>query len=47
MNRRKWWDGYIITLSPGEITDFEAITDTTTIVVKTPRILGDKYLEGE
>ena len=46
MNGSKWRDGDIITLSPGEITDFEAITDTTTIVVKTPSVLGDKYLEG-
>lgn len=44
MMGRTWLDGDIITLSPGETTDFEAITDAITVVVKTPSILGDKYL---
>lgn len=39
--------GDIITLSPGEITDFKAITDTTTVVVKVPGALDDKYLAKE
>mgnify|MGYP006087599555 CR=1 FL=1 len=44
MMGRTWHDGDIITLSPGEATDFEAITDAVTVVVKTPSISGDKYL---
>jgi hypothetical protein len=44
MMGRTWRDGDIIALSPGEATDFEAITDAVTVVVKTPSILGDKYL---
>lgn len=41
---RTWLDGDIITLSPGEETDFEAITDAVTVVVKTPSVPNDKYL---
>lgn len=44
MMGRTWRDGDIITLSPGETTDFEAITDAVTVVVKTPSIAADKYL---
>jgi hypothetical protein len=36
--------GDIICLEPNEKTDFEALTDVDTIVVKTPSILGDKYI---
>ncbi|GAA4680013.1 hypothetical protein [Frondihabitans cladoniiphilus] len=36
--------GDIIVLEPGEATDFEALTDATNVVVKTPGALGDKYL---
>jgi mannose-6-phosphate isomerase-like protein (cupin superfamily) len=46
MMGRTWRDGDILTLSPGEITDFEAITDAVTVVVKTPSISGDKYFGG-
>lgn len=46
MMGRTWRDGDIIILSPGETTDFEAITDAVTVVVKTPSISGDKYLAG-
>lgn len=44
MMERTWRAGDIIKLKPGEITDFEAITDAITVVVKTPSIAGDKYL---
>jgi len=33
----------IIVIEPGESTDFEAITDVVTMVVKIPAVLGDKY----
>ena len=40
---RAWKEGDIVVLSPGEVTDFEALTDTTNVVVKCPGALGDKY----
>jgi mannose-6-phosphate isomerase-like protein (cupin superfamily) len=33
----------IIEIKPGEVTDFEAITDVITFVVKIPAVAGDKY----
>lgn len=36
--------GDIVVLSPGEATDFEALTDCATVVVKIPGVLNDKYL---
>lgn len=36
-------DGDIILIEPGESTAFKAITDVTTVVVKTPSIKDDKY----
>lgn len=36
-------DGDIIVIEPGEATSFEALTDVTTVVVKLPSVLGDKY----
>jgi quercetin dioxygenase-like cupin family protein len=35
--------GDIALIEPGEATDFEALTDVTTVVVKTPSVMGDKY----
>ena len=35
--------GDIVLIEPGEDTDFEALTDVTTVVVKTPSVAGDKY----
>ncbi len=43
MNNRVLEAGDIIRIEPGEDTDFEALTDVTTIVVKTPSLVGDKY----
>jgi len=43
MNGKVWNAGDIITMEPGEATDFEAITDTVNVVVKTPSVTGDKY----
>jgi mannose-6-phosphate isomerase-like protein (cupin superfamily) len=39
--------GDIIMLDPGEGTNFEAITDVTTVVVKSPSIMNDKYLKED
>jgi quercetin dioxygenase-like cupin family protein len=41
---REFSTGDIITIEPGEITDFEALTDAVTAVVKLPSVAGDKYL---
>ena len=43
MAGREWSAGDIIVLSPGEITDFEALVDTVNIVVKIPGVPDDKY----
>lgn len=37
--------GDILRIEPGEFTDFEALEDTVTTVVKLPGALNDKYLE--
>jgi hypothetical protein len=47
MAGREWQEGDIIVLSPGEITDFEALTDTVNVVVKIPGALNDKFLVEE
>ena len=44
MNEKVWSDGDIIRLEPNEITNFEALTDTLTVVVKTPGAQDDKYI---
>lgn len=44
MSGKEWRDGDIICLEPGEITDFEALTDVITVVVKHPGVLNDKYV---
>jgi quercetin dioxygenase-like cupin family protein len=44
MNGQPVAGGDIIVLEPGEGTDFRALTDVTTAVVKTPCVKGDKYL---
>jgi anti-sigma factor ChrR (cupin superfamily) len=40
----EWGDGDIVTLDPGEVTDFLALTDAVTVVVKTPGAPHDKYM---
>lgn len=39
-----WTSGDIITIHPGESTDFLALTDAVTVVVKQPGALDDKYV---
>lgn len=36
--------GDIVHLAPGEPADFECIEDGATTVIKTPSVIGDKYL---
>jgi len=38
--------GEIVRISPGQSTDFLALTDVTTVVVKLPCVRGDKYLDA-
>lgn len=37
--------GDIVKIAPGEFTDFEALEDTITTVVKLPGAINDKYME--
>lgn len=39
--------GDILTLAPGVSSEFEALEDCTTVVVKHPGALNDKYLDKE
>lgn len=45
MNDHELKTGDIIRLGPGESTDFQALEDTVTVVVKLPSVMGDKYPE--
>lgn len=47
MSGQTWSEGDIIVLEPGDITAFEAISDATTVVVKVPGAIDDKYFVGE
>jgi dTDP-4-dehydrorhamnose 3,5-epimerase-like enzyme len=47
MNQTEFGAGTIIQIEPGEATDFEAIEDTVTVVIKHPGCNNDKYLSGE
>ena len=44
MNGLHYLAGSIIKIFPGESTDFEALTDVKTLVVKTPSAKNDKYV---
>ncbi len=44
MNDTIYEAGDIVVIDPGESTDFETLTDVTTVVVKVPSVKGDKYL---
>jgi len=44
MNGQVFKHGDIIRINPGEDTDFEALSDVTTVVVKSPSVKNDKYL---
>ena len=45
MKGRNLVAGDIVVIPPGEFTDFEALEDTVTTVVKLPGALNDKYME--
>lgn len=44
MNDFVYYAGDIIEILPNEPTDFEALTDAITVVVKTPSVKPDKYI---
>ena len=43
MNGVEYGPDSVVEIKPGEATDFEALTDVVTFVVKTPAVKGDKY----
>ena len=45
MNDVEYSDGDVIVMEPEERTDFLAITDTITVVVKLPGANNDKYID--
>jgi hypothetical protein len=44
MNGTVYTKGDVITIEPGESTDFKVLDNTTTTVIKFPCVEGDKYL---
>ena len=46
MAGKEWGAGDIVVLEPGDITDFEALTDAVNVVVKKPSVPNDKFLTG-
>ena len=44
MNDTPYTEGDVITIEPGESTDFKVIDDVTTTVIKFPCVVDDKYL---
>jgi quercetin dioxygenase-like cupin family protein len=44
MNGVTYNSGDIITIEPGEATDFEALSDSVTTVIKVPCVKDDKYI---
>ncbi len=44
MNEDVYISGDILVIKPGESTDFEALEDTITVVVKHPGSQNDKYM---
>ena len=47
MNNVTYGKGDIVVMRPGEGTDFEALTDAVTAVIKIPGAPNDKYLRGQ
>ena len=45
MNDQELSSGDVITIRPGEGTDFECLTDVSTAVFKSPSYVDDKYSE--
>ena len=43
MLSKEWNEGDIIVVEPGESTNFTALTNVTTVVVKVPGVINDKF----
>lgn len=43
MFNREWSAGEIIVIEPNDVTDFYALTDTVSVVVKVPGAINDKF----
>lgn len=44
MDNTEYQAGDIIVIEPGDVTDFEALTDAVNVVVKLPGANNDKYM---
>lgn len=47
MNSVEYVAGDIVVMEPGDVTDFEALTEVTNVVVKLPGANNDKYAVEE
>ena len=47
MNGVEYGAGDIVVMAPGDVTDFEALTDAVNAVVKLPGANNDKYMSEE
>lgn len=47
MNGREYVSGDIVQIDPGQSTDFEALEPTTTVVLKTPSVPNDKFIDAD
>ena len=47
MNDQEYVSGDIIQIDPGHSTDFEALETTTTVVLKTPSVADDKFIDTD
>lgn len=47
MNGAEYDAGDIVVMEPGDVTDFEALTDAVNVVVKLPGANNDKYVVEE
>jgi mannose-6-phosphate isomerase-like protein (cupin superfamily) len=45
MSGEEFGAGEIVRIAPGQSTDFTALTEATTVVVKVPSVAGDKYVD--
>ena len=43
MFNQEFFEGDVLVVEPGEITDFEALEDSMNVVVKLPGANNDKY----
>lgn len=44
MNEQEFISGDIIVISPGEVVEFEALENSSNVVVKVPGVLHDKFI---